>query len=282
MKKKYRLHPLQKDAKLIDRNVRDLGGLQVSESTDGLDRYYHIPREVHVPFTYERCECSKCSWPSGRRPLYPCDVIRNFQRRHRNLVRTPIPAPVTCEGPLDLLDPLLQCHCRRCQESRNCDFENNGSIRILAPIERKALAQLLSRGNTSQTVHLICNASENRQSTHLAFKQPYDPRMFEMLNLPKPPQLWNDFGVPATSNTEDLDTCVKDESCVTVKKNNEKTDNSLSGDGMKAEGRSVNDLNKVGNREEIQGAKRAGVIESIHPNSRDIDELYFIVKDNLA
>ena len=194
----YRFHPLQKQVKLIDRRVRDeFGGLRVRWTSCKMSRFFLIPEGLHVPFSYVRCTCVKCEWPPGRAPLYPSDAIRNYQRRHKDQVVVPIPPPATCQGDRNLLDPILQCGCRRCEESRNCSIdESYARVDKLRMPERHRLSRMLSGSDAPKTVDLLYSSATG-DPFHLRFTAPYTHRVYEMLNLPKPAQIWADFGVPA-------------------------------------------------------------------------------------
>ena len=163
-----------------------------------LSRFFLIPEGLHVPFSYVRCTCVKCEWPEGRAPLYPSDAIRNYQRRHKDQVVVPIPPPATCRGDRNLLDPILQCGCKRCEESRNCAIdESYARVDRLRIPERHSLSRLLSGSDAPKTVDLLYSSAAG-DPYHLRFTAPYTHRVYEMLNLPKPAQIWADFGVPAS------------------------------------------------------------------------------------
>lgn len=163
-----------------------------------LSRFFFIPEGLHVPFSYVRCTCVKCEWPEGRAPLYPSDAIRNYQRRHKDQVVVPIPPPATCRGDRNLLDPILQCGCKRCEESRNCAVnESYARVDRLRLPERHSLSRLLSGSDAPKTVDLLYSSASG-DPYHLRFTAPYTHRVYELLNLPKPAQIWEEFGVPAS------------------------------------------------------------------------------------
>ena len=195
MKEKYRLHPLQRDVKALDRQVRDkYGGLVVKWTKSYMSRHLHLPEGVTTRFSYKRCNCVKCEWQLGRYPLYPSDLIRSYQRRHRDQVTVPIPPPASCVGDRDLLDPLMQCVCPRCEESRNCTNHGYTGVIALGEPSRAGLAHLLSKG-LPKSLDLLCNVGTEHTPRHLRFMAPYNNRLYEMLKLPKPPQKWLKFGV---------------------------------------------------------------------------------------
>ena len=110
----------------------------------------------------------------------------------------PIPPPATCRGDRNLLDPILQCGCKRCEESRNCAVnESYARVDRLRLPERHSLSRLLSGSDAPKTVDLLYSSASG-DPFHLRFTAPYTHRVYEMLNLPKPAQIWADFGVPAS------------------------------------------------------------------------------------
>ena len=199
------MHPLQKEVKAIDRLVREkLGGLVVQWAWYGKTRHYHLPEGVSTSFSYKRCTCAKCEWVIGRAPLYPMDIVRNYQRRHRSQVVTPVPPPASCSGDRNILDPILECECPRCEEARNTPLQSFTNTSVFKMTDRSTLSSALQNGSFD-CVHVLCSTAVEHRPMHLCFKEPFNFRLYEMLRLPKPAQRWERFGVPRKpQDTDDV------------------------------------------------------------------------------
>lgn len=197
----------QRQMKMMDRSVRQLGGLRVLWSDHGQARHYLLPDGCNCPYSYIPCTCRKCEWVVGRQPLYASDVVRFYQSRHPEAVIIPIPPPVTCQEGYSGWPAKLKalCECPRCEESQGSHNDDGQNEKKLGCFDLTALSRYFQTGRAGTVTLLRRPAGAGQGVTHTRYEPPYNRGMYEAMGLPKPAAQWRGFGKPAVRRRLDFE-----------------------------------------------------------------------------